>query len=294
MQQSEHILNIYMHETAMQLEASQPDDESSGPTTAAHINALTSCLTSIHLALDTICSVEIRSMICLPTAALARTSYAVVALIKLYSLASTPDTKVGQVIDPASLKVEYYLDKVTSHYKIASEQDGGRALAKFSSVMNLLRSWFIKQKDRDPALREAFGAFSRPIVCADENDGREEPVCLVDSFIITHSTNQFNRPKRPLPSSSSARSPWAIKADPALPYRAHTLPTRRYPIYHRGNPTCTRNTRRFPVSPRPRPRPSPSRDSHTTSPTTKATKICRPARRRTTRSPAPLILAHRK
>lgn len=183
MQQSEHILNIYMHETAMQLEAGQTDDEPSGPTTAAHINALTSCLASIHQALDTICAVDIGALICLPTVALARTSYTVVALIKLYSLAAAPDSKVGQVIDPASLKVEYYLDKVISHYKAAGAQDGGRAPAKFSTVLNLLRSWFIKQKDQNPALREAFGGFSRPITCADENDGRDEPVCWAGSSV---------------------------------------------------------------------------------------------------------------
>lgn len=176
MRQSEHILNIYMHETAMQLDASPTDEEPSGPTTASHINALTSCLTSIQQALDAICSVDIRTVVCLPTVALARTSYAAIALIKLYSLTSAPDSKIGQVIDPASLKVEYYLDKVINHYSVAGKLNGGRAPAKFSIVLGLLRSWFAKQKDQSPVLREALGGLSRPITCADENDGRDEPV----------------------------------------------------------------------------------------------------------------------
>lgn len=185
MRQFEHILNIFMHETALQLDAALTDEEISGPTSAAHINALTSCLASIQTAMDAMCSLDIRTIICLPTVALARTSYAAIALIKLYSLASAPDSRVGKVIDPASLKVEYYLEKVINHYKAAGEQGGGHAPSKFSVVLSLLLSWFVKRKDQSPGLREAFGGV-KLMGCMEDTGNRDE---RVGSFVCVQDLN---------------------------------------------------------------------------------------------------------
>ena len=216
MRQSEHILNIFMHESALQLDAAQTDEEISGPTSAAHINALTSCLTSIQAAIDAICSLDPKTIICLPTVALARTSYAAVALIKLYSLASAPDSKVGQVIDPASLKVEYYLEKVINHYKVAGEQDGGRAPSKFCIVLSLLLSWFLKRKDQNPGLREAFGAL-KPITCMEDTGSRDEKVgTLLVEYITRMLTNNKdkNHHSPPPPKRSSYGKPKSPKYRP--------------------------------------------------------------------------------
>lgn len=176
LRQSEHIVNLYMHEAAMHIDTNvaqaTPDDNGPGP---AHINALTSCLTSVHEALDAICSVDIKAVMCLPTILLARTSYAIIALIKLYALASAPESKIGQVIDPASLQVEYHLDRVLNHYKAAGEQEGARTPFKFSIVLSLLRDWFVKRKDQGPALGEVFGGFCKPVTLGDEvYSGNEE------------------------------------------------------------------------------------------------------------------------
>ncbi|RJE25366.1 Transcription factor, partial [Aspergillus sclerotialis] len=219
MRQSEHILNIFMHETALQLDAAQTNEEISGPTSAAHINALTSCLTSIQTALEAICSLDVKTIICLPTVALARTSYAAIALIKLYSLASAPDSKVGQVIDPASLKVEYYLEKVINHYKVAGEQDGGHAPSKFSVVLSLLLSWFLKRKDQNPGLREAFGG-TKPSTCMEDTGNRNErtkittPLHLLSEVAMGNPSHQNTVQSRypestDLPISSTGESePW--------------------------------------------------------------------------------------
>ena len=125
---------------------------------------------------------DARSILCLPTIFVARTSYAVVALIKLYSLVSAPDSKIGQVIDPASLKVEYYLDKVIDRYNTAGEHEGGRKPAKFAGILALLRNWFVKRKDQTPALREAFEE-CKP-------GERPEPVCLRPLPCPVNQTNE--------------------------------------------------------------------------------------------------------
>jgi hypothetical protein len=164
MKQSEHIVNLYIYENAMLMETGD-DRKKIGEeyTNAAYMHALSVCLTSIHQVLDTICSVDIKDLISLPTVCLARVSFAAVSLIKLYSVVSFPGSQIGQVIDPSSLKVEYYLNKVIDHYSAAGELPGGRTPGKFSVVLAMLRSWFVKRKDHNRALREAFGG--GPVSC---------------------------------------------------------------------------------------------------------------------------------
>ncbi|KAF7133991.1 hypothetical protein CNMCM5793_005517 [Aspergillus hiratsukae] len=166
MKQSEHIVNLYIYENSMLIENGD-DRKRTGEeyTNAAHMHALSVCLTSIHQVLDTICSVDIKDLISLPTVCLARVSFAAVSLIKLYSVISFPGSQIGQVIDPSSLKVEHYLNKVIDHYAAAGELPGGRTPSKFSVVLAMLRGWFVKRKDHNRALREAFGGGLGPVSC---------------------------------------------------------------------------------------------------------------------------------
>lgn len=171
LKQAECIVDLYMHEGAMHVEVNeeQKTEDYSSPTSAAHMNALSVCLTAVHQALDTICAIDAKDLISLPVVALARTSFAVVALIKLFSLASAPETRIGQVIDPASLRVEYYIDKVIQHYNHAGDLPGGRTPNKFSVVLRMLRSWFMKRKDQIPVLQEVLGG-KRSVVLTQDRD----------------------------------------------------------------------------------------------------------------------------
>ncbi|KAK1145004.1 hypothetical protein N8T08_004719 [Aspergillus melleus] len=175
LKQAECIVDLYMHEGAMHMEVNdEPKTEDySSPTSAAHMNALSICLTAIHQALDTICAIDGKDLIALPVVALARTSFAVVALIKLFSLVSAPETRIGQVIDPSSLRVEYYIDKVIQHYHHAGELPGGRTPNKFCVVLRMLRSWFAKRKDQIPALQEGLGG-KRSVVLSQDGPDNEQ------------------------------------------------------------------------------------------------------------------------
>lgn len=153
---------LFVHESAMGVDCRDETNSMNGelPTAAIapYIDALSSCIHSIHQTLDTIANVDVERFTNLPTLAVARTTYPVVSLIKIYSLLTAPDSRIGQVVDQESLKVEYYLDKVINHYRSAAVLDAGRVAAKFGNILMMLRNWFIKKKENGPELREIFGA----------------------------------------------------------------------------------------------------------------------------------------
>lgn len=125
------------------------------------IDSLTTCIRSIHQAIDCITTISPERLTCIPTLAVARTSYPVVSLIKIYSLLKASDSRISQVIDMQSLKLEEYLDKVINHYGAAAALSGGRVAAKFGNIVTMLRSWFLKKKENGPELREVFGSEMR-------------------------------------------------------------------------------------------------------------------------------------
>lgn len=154
----EGVVKIYMHEVAMHVDHNiddfkppflpQPQDESHADmATPVHVDALTTCLSSIHDVFNLFLSFDHSLVNCLPTITMVRTSYASVALIKLLSAASAPGSRLGQVFNPSDLKVEYYLERVINHLKAAGDRNGGRTPAKFSLVLGMLRNWFLKRKD---------------------------------------------------------------------------------------------------------------------------------------------------
>lgn len=173
MRQTDYLLNTYIHEPTMHIDSTTADQKLDNghheqlppppPTSPAYINVLTNCLTCVHRSLDIILSMDTRSLLLLPTYVLGRTSYAMVALIRLYAIVTAPESQLSQVIDPATLNVDHYLGRIVDHYKAAGEHPGGRSPAKFSVVLDLLRNWFVKQINQShPTLREALeGGFGR-------------------------------------------------------------------------------------------------------------------------------------
>jgi len=163
-----HVVNLFVHESAMSIDCKQsviPNSPGNDglPTSAIAplIDALTTCIHSIHQSMDTILSVDAERLTCLPTVAVARTSYSVISLIKIYSLLTAKETRIGQVIDMQGLKLEYYLDRIINHYRTAAALDGGRAAAKFGNILMMLQNWFVKKKENGLELREILGTEMR-------------------------------------------------------------------------------------------------------------------------------------
>ncbi|KAJ5757206.1 uncharacterized protein N7511_007388 [Penicillium nucicola] len=168
MAHTESVLSIFIHESVMSLDYNtvnnSPQDLPS-TSVAAVIDALTSTIRSIHQSLDIITSIDIDRLVSLPTSSIARTSYPVVGLIKIFSLYMSPDSRLGQILDVQSLKVDYYLDKVIAQYRAGAARDGGRVLAKFGNILVLLRNWFVKKRDQGDhgrELKELFSAAHQP------------------------------------------------------------------------------------------------------------------------------------
>jgi hypothetical protein len=131
--------------------------------TAAQIDALTTCLTSIHTSLDCMLSIEPEVVVNLPTHLYARSAYAFIALLKMFSAVSS-DSGLERVFSPADLKVEEYFEKMINHLRVSGMQPGGRTASRFCMVMNLLRNWFLNRKT--------------------EKSGATEEVCLPRSYFF--------------------------------------------------------------------------------------------------------------
>lgn len=158
-QHTEGIINLYMHEIAMHhnhnIDDFRPPFNATpieGPpdpdnVTPAHIEALTTCIHSAHAAFDAFLSMDIKMLRALPTLFFVRSSYAAVALIKLYSAVSAKGSKFAQIFKTKDLKVEYYLDRMIDVLARTCENSMSRVAHKFSLIFNMLKSWHMKRME---------------------------------------------------------------------------------------------------------------------------------------------------
>ncbi|KIW19030.1 hypothetical protein PV08_03320 [Exophiala spinifera] len=158
-QHSEGIINLYMHEIAMHhnhnIDDFRPPFNATpieGPpdpdnVTPAHIEALTTCIHSAHAAFEAFLSMDVKMLRALPTLFFVRSSYAAVALIKLYSAVSAKGSKFALIFKTKDLNVEYYLDRMIDTLTKTSEGGMSRVAHKFSLIFNMLKSWHMKRME---------------------------------------------------------------------------------------------------------------------------------------------------
>ena len=118
----EHGLNLYMHEVAMHVDhnieefkppftehglrdSGMASRDDSTPLTAAHIAALSTCLTSIDGIFEAFLSMEIEVIRTLPVLYFVRISYSVVVLVKMYLAAAKPNSELGKVINKGTFSL---------------------------------------------------------------------------------------------------------------------------------------------------------------------------------------------
>lgn len=149
------VMNLYMHEIALQTneEYSGANSEAlrdpipglADSLTAAHISALSSCLTAIDGIFETFLSLDVATIRCLPIFNFVRVAYAVVVLIKIYFSASSPNAELGKVINKDNMKVAEYIDRLLEKFKDTAAQDKSRPAGKFLVVLVMVRGWFYQQ-----------------------------------------------------------------------------------------------------------------------------------------------------
>lgn len=120
--------------------------------TPAHIESLTMCQQSIHSAFDSFLALDPQVIRCLPTIFFVRSSYAAVALIKMYSAVNAKGSKFGIIFKPQDLKVEYYLDALIVQFSKVAEGNQSRVAHKFGFIFNMLKSWHSKRTENQPGL----------------------------------------------------------------------------------------------------------------------------------------------
>lgn len=113
--------------------------------TAAHVDALTACLTSIHKTFDIFCSMDWKMFHSIPTIHFVRTSYACVALSKLASVTTRKGTRLANIFNPEDLMVEQSLDKLIQHLNLAGENDASRVSSKFTIVIGMVKAWYVRR-----------------------------------------------------------------------------------------------------------------------------------------------------
>ena len=149
---SEHIVNLFIHEIALNFEnkppspGQTPDQEQAPLLTPAHINALSTCLVSIDAIFEAFLAMDVESIRTLPVMHVVRIAYAVVVLIKMYFQAITPGSEFGKAINADNMKVEQYLDQLFHKFKEITSDEKSRSGSKFLMVLVMIRTCLHRQK----------------------------------------------------------------------------------------------------------------------------------------------------
>lgn len=147
-----------MHDFAMPLDhglenmkPGGPDknqDRNNIPLSAAHIAALTTCLSSIHGIFDTFLGLGVSDVRALPVFHFARLARASVLLIRMYFAATTPDSALGNTIPGDHMKVEHYLEGLISLLRAGASEGNCHPARQLLNVLVLLDCNFKRMKER--------------------------------------------------------------------------------------------------------------------------------------------------
>nr|POF04595.1 transcriptional regulator war1 [Quercus suber] len=163
-----HAVRLNLYEVGMHVEHS-PDDFKAphqmglvqpydGPEIPTHVlaEAIAGCITSSHAICNAFLSMDVERLRCLPIFSYVRLSYATFILVKLCLSSVHPTSRIAQVLDPGSLKVESYVDRMILHARNIVGPTRCRIPAIFLALLFKLRQWclhpeMIVQADHHPS-----------------------------------------------------------------------------------------------------------------------------------------------
>ena len=108
----------------------------------ARLDCVIASLTSAHSLLDVLLQLPTQSLRVFPTVMYIRASYAIFILLKIYFISSAPASELGQILNPASVKIEEYLNRLISHMQTARNC---RLTERFCAIFSRSRDWFRKE-----------------------------------------------------------------------------------------------------------------------------------------------------
>lgn len=169
--------------------------------------ATAECIDSSHALLDVFLGMTPDSLRALPVFSYVRISFAAFILAKLCLSATHPHSRIGQLLDRGTLKIESYMDRSILHIRNVVGPKNCRVPAIFLALLFKLRQWCLNPEvvrqfgSRFPAL-SACGKNPSTHLIEDEAD-REEHVIELDGPRVTE---HF--------SSSSGSTPQTMSSDP--------------------------------------------------------------------------------
>jgi hypothetical protein len=123
-----------MNEDQRDLQASKTDF-----VTPAHIDSLTKCLSSIHLAFDGFIATDTYMLRVLPVMVYVRVTYAAVVLLKMSSMVGVGSSRFGSVFDDADLRVDYYINAMLATFSQVSRGERSSVASLFILKFQELR-----------------------------------------------------------------------------------------------------------------------------------------------------------
>jgi hypothetical protein len=97
-------------------------------------------------------------------------AYAVVLLIKLSAAASSPTSAVHSILEPSTLKVEFYLSRLTSSLKNTVIPNKYRVPTKFLQILLKLGLWYRTHRTRTLKIGMGHGVLIQPMMDMVAND----------------------------------------------------------------------------------------------------------------------------
>lgn len=159
----------------------------------SYIDAISVSITSAQSLLDILLTMDVKALRALPVYNYVRMSYALITLIKLYISSKSPESKIGAVLDPASLKVGLYLKSMIDKLIKAVGPKECRAPFTFLGMLMRLHGWYKSQE------KEQY--FRAPVIPKTEDECWLPPVPRVhwdlDAKRPVHGNDATFGPKHP-------------------------------------------------------------------------------------------------
>ncbi|KAA8913397.1 hypothetical protein FN846DRAFT_902878 [Sphaerosporella brunnea] len=110
------------------------------------LDSISASVCGAHALLDEFCKFSTQDLLCVPIFTFVRCAYACMILIRIWITAASPGSELGKVLKKEELRVDEYLNRSLTHLAHAAKGDRTRPSGKFTLILVMLRSWYIKRR----------------------------------------------------------------------------------------------------------------------------------------------------
>ncbi len=110
--------------------------------TPPNVNCIAVSISAAHCLLDTLLGMTIDELRSLPLVNFVRTAYCMITLIFIYISAKSPLSKIGSVISPGSVRLDFYFNAIVEKLVQAVGPKEFRAPATFLGMIMRWQNWF--------------------------------------------------------------------------------------------------------------------------------------------------------